>query len=49
MKGVAPQGITIQNIYRGIIPFVILQAIAVVIVFNFPQIVTWLPKVAYGP
>jgi tripartite ATP-independent transporter DctM subunit len=49
MKGVAPQGITIQNIYRGIIPFVVLQAIAVTIVFNFPQIVTWLPKVAYGP
>jgi len=49
MKGVAPQGITIQNIYRGIIPFVVLQAIAVAIVFNFPQIVTWLPKAAYGP
>ena len=49
MKGVAPQGITIQNIYRGIIPFVILQVIAVAIVFNFPKIVTWLPKVAYGP
>ncbi|MDB9811335.1 TRAP transporter large permease subunit [Candidatus Pelagibacter sp.] len=49
MKGVAPQGITIQNIYRGIIPFVVLQAIAVTIVFNFPKIVTWLPKVAYGP
>ena len=49
MKGVAPQGIKIQNIYRGIIPFVVLQAIAVAIVFNFPQIVTWLPKVAYGP
>ena len=49
MKGVAPTGIKIQNIYRGIIPFVILQGIAVAIVFNFPQIVTWLPKVAYGP
>ena len=49
MKGVAPQGITIQNIYRGIIPFVILQVIAVAIVFNFPKIVTWLPQVAYGP
>ena len=49
MKGVAPKGIKIQNIYRGIIPFVILQVIAVAIVFNFPQIVTWLPKVAYGP
>ena len=49
MKGVAPQGITIVNIYKGIIPFVILQVIAVTIVFNFPEIVTWLPKVAYGP
>ena len=35
MKGVAPQGITIQNIYRGIIPFVILQVIAVAIVLIF--------------
>ena len=49
VKGVAPQGVTIQNIYRGIIPFVILQVIAVSIVFNFPEIVTWLPNVAYGP
>ena len=49
MKGVAPQGITIINIYKGIIPFVILQVIAVTIVFNFPEIVTWLPKAAYGP
>ena len=49
MKGVAPQGISITNIYKGIIPFVILQVIAVAIVFNFPEIVTWLPKVAYGP
>ena len=49
MKGVSPPGVKIQTIYKGIIPFVILQAIAVAIVFNFPQIVTWLPKVAYGP
>ena len=49
MKGVAPQGITIQNIYRGIIPFVILQAIAVAIVFNFHKLLHGLPKVAYGP
>jgi len=48
MKGVAPKGITIKNIYRGIIPFVILQLIAVVIIFNNPKIVTWLPAIAYG-
>jgi tripartite ATP-independent transporter DctM subunit len=49
VKGVAPQGVTIKNIYRGIIPFVILQIIAVAIVFSTPEIVTWLPNVAYGP
>ena len=48
MKGVAPKGITIKNIYRGIIPFVILQLIAVIIIFNNPKIVTWLPAIAYG-
>jgi tripartite ATP-independent transporter DctM subunit len=49
VKGVAPQGVTIKNIYRGIIPFVILQIIAVAIVFSIPELVTWLPKVAYAP
>ena len=49
VKGVAPQGVTIKNIYRGIIPFGILQIIAVAIVFSIPEIVTWLPNVAYGP
>ena len=48
MKGVAPKGITIKNIYRGIIPFVILQLIAVIIIFNNPKIVNWLPTIAYG-
>jgi len=48
MKGVAPKGITIKNIYRGIIPFVILQLIAVIIIYNNPKIVTWLPAIAYG-
>lgn len=48
MKGVAPDGVTIGNIYRGVIPFIILQVIALGIVFNFQQIVTWLPGVAYG-
>lgn len=48
MKGVLPKGIPMSTIYRGIIPFVILQMITVAILFNFPAIITWLPKVAYG-
>ena len=48
MKGVAPKGIDITMVYKGVIPFVILQIIAVFVVFNLPAIVTWLPEIAYG-
>ena len=48
MKGVAPPGINTMTIYKGIIPFMIIQLIGVAIIFFFPLIVTWLPKVAYG-
>ena len=44
MKGVAPKGITIQHIYRGIIPFVILQLIGLALVIAFPEIALWLPR-----
>ena len=48
MKGVVPREIDIAMIYRGIIPFVILQMITVSILFNWPIVVTWLPELAYG-
>lgn len=48
MKGVVPKEIDMSMIYRGIIPFVILQMITVAILFNWPTIVTWLPDVAYS-
>ena len=48
MKGVAPKGINTMTIYKGIIPFMIIQLIGVAIIFFFPMIVTWLPKIAYG-
>ena len=48
MKGVAPKSITTMDIYRGIIPFVIIQVVAVVLVFEFPKLVTWLPELMYG-
>jgi TRAP-type mannitol/chloroaromatic compound transport system permease large subunit len=48
MKGVVLKEIDISMIYRGIIPFVILQMITVTILFNCPTIVTWLPEVAYA-
>ena len=43
LKGVAPPGVTIIDIYKGVIPFVLLQMLAVIMVFIFPQLVLWLP------
>lgn len=48
MKGIAPEGITMTDIYRSVIPFVILQLIALVLVILFPQIATWLPNLLFG-
>jgi tripartite ATP-independent transporter DctM subunit len=49
LKGVAPPGIDTMDIYKGIIPFVILQLIGLLAVIFFPQLTTWLPKVVFGP
>ena len=48
MKGVAPAGVDITTVYKGVIPFVILQMIGVTAIFFLPKLVTWLPQVAYG-
>lgn len=48
MKAAAPPGITLTHIYKGIIPFVILQLLGLALVFIFPDLVTWLPSIAYG-
>lgn len=43
MKGSAPAGITLRHIYTGIIPFVLLQLIALAAIIIWPEIVLWLP------
>ncbi len=43
LKAVAPSGFRIQDIYIGIIPFVLLQIITISLLLLFPAIVTWLP------
>ncbi|WP_278371912.1 TRAP transporter large permease, partial [Thalassospira xiamenensis] len=44
LKGVAPKSITIQQIYKGIIPFVILQVIGLLLVMYFPELALWMPN-----
>ncbi|MEZ5559388.1 MAG: TRAP transporter large permease subunit [Pseudomonadales bacterium] len=48
LKGVAPAGIDVATIYRGVVPFIILQLIGLVIIFKWQALVTWLPAQAYG-
>lgn len=43
LKAVAPENISIKHIYRGIIPFVILQIILLIALLSSPDLVTWLP------
>jgi len=43
MKGVAPKGVTMGDIYRSIIPFVGLQMVGLIIIMIFPQLALWLP------
>jgi tripartite ATP-independent transporter DctM subunit len=44
LRGVAPPEVTTRHIYLGVIPFILMQVLAVVLVFLFPQIALWLPK-----
>ncbi|MCP3889020.1 MAG: TRAP transporter large permease subunit [Desulfobulbaceae bacterium] len=47
-KGVAPDGYTMGHIYRGIMPFVLLQILGLIILGFFPGLVTWLPSIFFG-
>jgi TRAP-type mannitol/chloroaromatic compound transport system permease large subunit len=44
MKGVTPPHITLQDIYKSIVPFLFLELIGLALIIIFPQIVLWLPK-----
>ena len=46
MKGTVPKEITMAHIYRGIIPFVILQLVGLSLVIAFPELALWLPRAA---
>jgi TRAP-type mannitol/chloroaromatic compound transport system permease large subunit len=48
MRAMAPPEITLMDIYRSIVPFVILMAISMIILMMFPQITLWLPELYAG-
>ncbi len=44
LKGVAPPEVSIKDIYKGVLPFLAMQAVTLALVFFYPQIALWLPK-----
>jgi TRAP-type mannitol/chloroaromatic compound transport system permease large subunit len=49
VKGVAPPEIRLAHIYKGVVPFIIIQLIAVALVFVWRDLAIWLPAQAFGP
>ena len=47
LKGVCPPEVKLTDIYKGVIPFVILQLVGLGIVFAMPWLATWLPSIAF--
>jgi len=45
LKGVAPENVTLFDIYRGVMPYIPLQILGFFLIYIFPEIVLWLPRV----
>jgi tripartite ATP-independent transporter DctM subunit len=48
LKGVAPPEVELRQIYRGVLPFMVLQMVGLLLCILFPDIVLWLPGLVYG-
>ncbi len=47
LKGVSPKHVTLNQIFAGMMPFMAIQVLAVVVLYLFPDIGLWLPRVLY--
>ena len=47
LKGVCPPDVKLTDIYKGVVPFVLLQLLCLAMVFLWPALATWLPSAAY--
>ncbi|MBT6328965.1 MAG: TRAP transporter large permease subunit, partial [Kordiimonadaceae bacterium] len=49
LRGVAPEDLVkTTDIYKGVLPYIVIQVIALVILYNFEGLVTWLPSIIFG-
>ena len=48
LRGVAPEEIKTQEIYKGVMPFIVIQLVTLAILALWPGLITWLPRLVYG-
>jgi tripartite ATP-independent transporter DctM subunit len=48
LRGVASDSLRTLDIYRGVVPFILIQLASLLVLAEFPQLATWLPKVLYA-
>jgi len=48
LKGVSPPGVTLNQIFAGMMPFMGIQVIALILLYTFPAIGLWLPGLLYA-
>ena len=47
LRGAAPPEITTGMIYQGVVPYILLQVLAIVIIWTMPSLATWLPRMVF--
>jgi TRAP-type mannitol/chloroaromatic compound transport system permease large subunit len=47
LRGAAPPGVTLADIYRGVVPYVVIQLMVIATIVAFPAVATWLPDRAF--
>jgi len=48
LRGVAPPQVLTTDIYRGVLPFIVIQLLLLIALAIWPNLATWLPHYLYG-
>ena len=48
LKGTAPPHVTLNQVYRGMYPFLAIQLVTLLLMWLWPELTLWLPRYLYG-
>jgi len=48
LRGVAPKSVKTTDIYKGVVPFILIQIFVIMLLWFWPELATWLPHQIYG-